>query len=221
MDTPRIRGIASRSTLLVIAAALAAGAGLYTAQRYYAPAANGLAVSQDQLRSVRLISTPRVLRDYQLTAGDGSAVTADSLRGHWTLVFLGFTHCPDVCPTTLAELAKAQDEWATMPASSRPRVLFVSADPERDTPTRTGEYAAYFHADTIGASGTPAQVAAFAQAMGLVYMKVPLEGGDYSIDHSATLVLLDPQARQAGLVRAPFAWRDIAGDLRLLARESP
>jgi protein SCO1/2 len=133
------------------------------------------------------------------------------------VVFLGFTHCPDVCPTTLAELAKAQKGWAGLPAAIRPRLLFVSVDPERDSPARTGEYARFFHADTLAATGDPAAVAGFAQAMGLVYAKVPLDQGDYTMDHSATLVVIDPQGRQAGLIRPPLRWQDIDRDLRLLA----
>jgi protein SCO1/2 len=214
-------GFANRSTLLVMAAALAAGLGLFAAQRYFGTV--GLAspaVRAEQLKSVRLIDPPRALPAYRLSSSDGGALTAQALRGHWTVVFLGFTHCPDVCPTTLAELAKAQKSWASLPESIRPRVLFVSVDPERDSPTKTGEYARYFHSDTLAATADPAALGQFAQALGLVYMKVPLENGDYSIDHSATLVVLDPQGRQAGLIRPPLVWKDIAQDLRALSESS-
>ena len=197
MRSPLRRGFASRSTLLVLCAALAAGLGLYLAQRHFgAPRADATA------------TTP------------GNRMPAD-LRGRWTVVFLGFTHCPDVCPTTLAELAHAQKQWEALPEARRPRLLFVSVDPERDTPRATGEYAHYFHPDTWAATAAPQPLAHFAQAMGLVYMKVPLEGGDYSMDHSATLVVLDPQARQVGLIGPPLAWKDIAADLERLAAESP
>jgi protein SCO1/2 len=221
MNTPLQRGFADRSIVLVLAAALAAGIGLFAASRYFAADAPTATHAPLPLTSVRLITPPRTLPNYSLAAGDGSTLTAVTLRGHWTLVFLGFTHCPDVCPTTLAELAKAQHAWQDIPEVSRPRVLFASVDPERDTPQKTAEYARYFHPETIAASGTAAQLAGFAQAMGLVYMKIPLANGDYSMDHSATLVLLDPQGRQAGLVRAPFAWKAIADDLRLLSGATP
>ncbi|OGT56963.1 MAG: hypothetical protein A3E01_12755 [Gammaproteobacteria bacterium RIFCSPHIGHO2_12_FULL_63_22] len=221
MDNLNRRGFASRSTLLVLCAALAAGLGLYSAQRYFTPAANPPTVSQEQLKSVRLINPPRVLAPYQLTRSDGSALGVDQLRGHWTIVFLGFTHCPDVCPTTLAELAKAQKTWATIAEPRRPRVLFVSVDPERDTPAITGDYARFFNAETIAATADAAPLANFAATMGLVYMKVPLDEGGYSMDHSATLVVLDPQGRQAGLIRPPLAWQQIADDLRLLSAVQP
>jgi protein SCO1/2 len=217
MNIRTSRGFASRSTLMVIIAAFAAGLGLFTAQKYFAAEAPAPGPDPARLKSVRLISPARVLPGYELTLSDGSALRPATLAGHWTVVFLGFTHCPDVCPTTLAELAKAQKGWAGLPAAIRPRLLFVSVDPERDSPARTGEYARFFHADTLAATGDPAAVAGFAQAMGLVYAKVPLDQGDYTMDHSATLVVLDPQGRQAGLIRPPLRWQDIDRDLRLLA----
>lgn len=212
-----MRGFADRSIFLVLAAALAAGLGLFAAQRFFGNAGPAPRVAQSQLASVRLIGTPRQVADYQLVASDGSALTPASLSGRWTIVFLGFTHCPDVCPTTLADLAQAQKSWTSLPDAMRPQVLFVSVDPERDTPSKTGQYARFFHPATLAASGSAGQVAGFAQAMGLVYMKVPLENGDYTMDHSATLVVLDPQGRLAGLIRAPLQWQAIARDLRVLA----
>lgn len=201
---------------MVMVAALAAGLGLYAAQRFLAMPGDTARANDEKLRTVRLIAA-RELPGYRLRLSDGSVATAATLRGHWTVVFLGFTHCPDVCPTTLAELAKAQKQWQQLPAAIRPRLLFVSVDPERDTAAKVGEYAHYFHPQTLAASADPAQLAGFAQALGLVYMKVPMANGDYTMDHSATLVLIDPQGRQAGLIRPPLDANAIAADLRVLA----
>ena len=222
----RARGAASRTLLIVLAALLAAGAGWYLSRAAFAPApapdpsAKATAIKQ-QMRSVRLISPPRALPSWQLRLSDGGVATPATLQGRWTLVFLGFTHCPDVCPTTLAELAESQKAWAALPAATRPRLLFVSADPERDTPQITGDYAHYFHPETLAASPTPEQLAAFAKTLGLVYMKASEPDGSYSVDHSATLVLLDPQGRQAGLLSPPLDWQAIADDLRLLTERAP
>ena len=210
------RGFASRSTLLVLCAALAAALGMYSAQRYFAPKATPNRTTMD-MKAVRLFDAPRDIGDFRLDGGNGRGLTRESLAGHWTVVFLGFTHCPDVCPTTLAELAKAQKSWREMPEAIRPRLLFVSVDPERDTAKIVADYARYFDPDTITATAAAKPLADFASAMGLVYMKVPLPDGDYSMDHSATLVLLDPQGRQAGLVRPPLDANAIAADLRKLA----
>ena len=169
--------------------------------------------------SFTLLPTPRALPAFALQQSDGTPLTGDELKGHWTIVFLGFTHCPDVCPTTLAQLAGAQKQWAAMPEASRPRVLFVSADPERDSPKLTGDYAHAFHPDTLAATAPLPQLEAFARSLSLVFMKSPGSSGkpdDYTIDHSAALVVLDPQARMAGVVQPPFDAKGIAADLAAL-----
>ncbi len=224
MSTRFDRGFANRSTLLVMVAALAAGAGLYAAQEYFSPRPRAAATAggvpaqvSARLRSVRLIEPARTLKAFELAVSDGSIANTATLQGHWTVVFLGFTHCPDVCPTTLAELSKAQRSWRDIPAERRPKLLFVSVDPERDSAEGTGKYAHYFSEETIAATAAPAALAQFTQSLGMVFMKVSLGNSDYSIDHSATLVLLDPEGRQAGLIRPPLDWQAIAGDLRLLA----
>jgi len=133
------------------------------------------------------------------------------------VVFLGFTHCPDICPTTLAELAQAQKQWAALPDSTRPRVLFVSVDPDRDTPDRIGEYAHAFHRDTLAATADIPALEAFAKSLSLVFMKVPAAEGapadQYSVDHSAALAVLDPQGRMAGVIPPPLQPKAIAADL--------
>lgn len=211
----------TRSTVLVLIAALAAALGLWVAQRVFAPAAAPAAPAQPAMEAVRLFPQARPLPAFSLQQSDGSALTLDELQGRWTLVFLGFTHCPDVCPTTLAELAQAQQQWQALPETKRPRVLFVSVDPERDSAERTGEYARYFHPDTWAATAQEPDLQAFANSLGMVYMKVPMEGTDYSMDHSTAVVLLDPQGRQAGLIRPPLVPAAIARDLILLAGSQP
>lgn len=93
------------------------------------------------------------------------------LKGHWTLVFLGFTFCPDVCPTTLTDLAVAQQQWEAIPDGLRPRVLFVSVDPQRDPPARLGEYAHAFHKDTLAATADVPALERFATALGFVFQR--------------------------------------------------
>ena len=140
----------NRTTLLVLAAALAAGLGLVAARHAFGP--SGAAPTVPATRAVRLFSPPRDLPAFSLRQSDGTPLVPGELKGHWTLVFLGFTHCPDVCPTTLAELSRAQKLWEAVPQRQRPRVLFVSVDPERDSPDRIGEYAHAFHRDTLAAT---------------------------------------------------------------------
>ena len=209
----------NRTTLYILIAALAAGLGLWAGQAvldHKAPAV------QPETQAVRLLPQPRELPAYSLQQSDRTQLVPGELKGHWTVVFLGFTHCPDVCPTTLAELAQAQKQWADLPDPVRPRVLFVSVDPERDTPDRIGEYAHAFHRDTLAATADIPALEAFARSLSLVFMKVPpMEGAPadrYNVDHSAALAVLDPQGRMAGVIPPPLDSKAIASDLLLLTR---
>ena len=192
----------NRTTLLVLAAALAAGLGLVVARLFFGPT-----VALPTTKAVHLIDPPRRVAPFTLRQSDGTQLVPGELRGHWTVVFLGFTHCPDVCPTTLGELSKAQKQWESLPESRRPRVLFVSVDPERDT---------------LAATADVPPLERFVGSIGLVFAKVPSHDeaapDAYSIEHSGALVVLDPQARMAGLVQPPFDALAIADDLTHLTK---
>ncbi len=221
----------NRTTLLILVAALAAGLGLWAAQVAFGPqrlagpaspaTSEGPALDPASMKTVRLFPQLRTVPDFTLQQSDGTALSARELQGRWTIVFFGFTHCPDICPTTLSELAQVQKRLAGIDASRRPQVLFVSVDPERDTPEKTGEYAAYFHPDTLAATLPEPALQAVANSLGMVYMKVPTTAGDYTMDHSTALVLLDPRGRQAGIIRPPFVPADIADDLIALDKATP
>lgn len=212
----------NRSTLIVLAIA-AAFAGLLVGWRFFA--APGAAPAGPALQSMKRFDAPRDIPPFQLVRDDGQPLTNASLQGHWTLVFIGFTHCPDVCPTTLAQLKQAQQAWEKLPAATRPRVLFVSVDPQRDTPEIVGRYAHAFHPDTIAATGTPPELENFARGLSLVFMKQPPEDMSkpdrYAVDHSAALAVLDPQGRMAGVIQPDplshgFDFAKIAADFTAL-----
>ena len=207
----------NRKILLILIAALAAGLGLALSVAVFKPVLPAKALPP--LAAVKVIDNPRALPPFQLQSASGP-VTAAQLKGHWTVVFVGFTHCPDVCPTTLTDMARAQTLWDTAGLKAKPRLLFVSIDPERDTPAKIAEYAAFFHKDTLTATAGEPQLAEFTRALGLVYMKVP-QGDSYTMDHSATLVLLNPQAEFAGLIRPPLKPEAIGADLIALAKARP
>lgn len=206
----------NRTTAYILIVAVAMGLGLWAAERFHgaAPAAG------PALQAVKLFPQPRALPDFSLRQSDGTQLVAGELKGNWTLVFLGFTHCPDICPTTLMELAQAQRQWDALPASTRPRVLFVSVDPERDSADRIGEYAHGFHPETLAATADIPALENFARSVSMVFAKVPPPEGaradQYSVDHSATIAVLDPQARMAGVITPPFVPQAIAADLQAL-----
>jgi protein SCO1 len=207
----------NRTTVYVLIAAVAAALGLWAAQAWYVRDALS---DRPALKAARLFDPPRELPAFSLRQSDGTPLVPGELKGHWTLVFLGFTHCPDVCPLTLQELAGAQKQWAGLPEASRPRVLFVSVDPERDTPDAIGEYAHAFHRDTLAATADVPALEAFAKSLSMVFAKVPAPEGapadQYTMDHSASLAVLDPQGRLTGFIQAPFAPKDVAADMAAL-----
>lgn len=208
----------NRTTLLIVAVAVAVGLGLLTAQRLFGPAAP----AQPQTEALRLFPTPREIPPFQLQQSDGTPLVPGELKGHWTLVFIGFTYCPDICPTTLAQMKQAQVQWEALPEATRPRLLFVSVDPERDSPDRIGEYAHAFHRDTLAATGDIPALEAFVRSLSLVFMKMPPTNPErpdlYSVDHSASLAVLDPEGRMAGVLQPPLDPAAIGRDLIMLSQ---
>jgi protein SCO1 len=129
---------------------------------------------------------------FDLVDQDGRAVTEDSYAGHFRVMTFGYTFCPDICPTTLGTIATTLDRLG--PAAAQVEAIFVSVDPERDTPAHLKEYVAAFHPRMVGLSGTAAQVAAAARSFKVRYARQPATDGDpdhYTVDHSAGIFILD------------------------------
>ncbi len=208
----RHAGSAKLRLIGILAAALAAGLGLWLGTRF---AQSPMAQSPQVLQNALLFPAPRALPGFALDGADGSRVDAAALQGRWSLVFVGFTHCPDICPTTLATLGELR---RALPELQPPlQVVFVSVDPERDSADRATEYAHYFVPDSIGTTADHPRLERFTRSLGMVYMSSPLADGDYTVDHSASIAILDPQARQVGIFRPPFDVAAMAADLRQLA----
>jgi protein SCO1/2 len=130
--------------------------------------------------------------DYRLSATDGTEFTEASLRGAPSAVFFGFTHCPEVCPTTLGEIAGWQEELAA--DGKQLRVFFVTVDPERDTTEMLRDYVSWVPG-VVGVSGSPDEIAKAIKAFRIFASKVPLDDGGYTMDHSASLLLFDAKGR--------------------------
>jgi protein SCO1/2 len=141
---------------------------------------------------------------------------ANFFAGHWTLVFFGFTHCPDICPTTLATLAQVKGKLADLPAAEQPRVLLVTVDPERDTPDRLGLYVRHFDPAFLSASGTPESIAAAAAAFGVPYAKVTLPEGGYTMDHGSGLFVVGPEGGMVAYLSARHDASVISSDYRVI-----
>jgi protein SCO1/2 len=149
---------------------------------------------------------------------NGRAVTLNTFRGKLVVLFFGYTHCPDVCPTTLTDLAEA---FKLMPkgASDKVQVLFVTVDPERDSPEVLKSYVPYFHPSFLGLHGTPEQVAQVAKDFRIVYSKhVEPGASEYLVDHSAGSYVLDGHGRMRLYLPFGHSPQDIAKDLSALLK---
>lgn len=197
---------ASRAIAPAVAGLAALLLGLWAASRWPAPAPPALQAG---------IALPqrRAVAEFSLADQNGAPFTRRQLEGRWSLLFAGYTHCPDVCPTTLAVM-KGVAQRLHDPAL---RMVFVSVDPERDTPEQLRRYVGYFGEGIVGATGPAAELDKLCASLGLAYMKVPgPTPEDYAMDHSAALVLIDPQARIAAYFQPPHKADTLAADLRTL-----
>ena len=176
------------SGLVVLAAAL----GVFTAmdRQQAAPAIPGL-----------LWPEPKTLGGFSAVDHENNPFTQADLRGKWSLLFFGFTHCPDICPVTLAVMDKVHEKVAR---GRDVQSVFVSVDPERDTRQRMEQYLAAFNPEFIGLGGSAEQVAALTGQVGLAYFRDETEDGDnYLIDHGGSLFMIDPRGRLVGIFSPP------------------
>ncbi len=178
-------------------ACAAFAAGLYlavTMHRGNAPSIDGF-----------LWPEPPRLSAFELDRDDGAKLTEQDFMGRWTLVFFGFANCPDVCPTTMNTLAQVVEKLNADPTlATAPQVVFVSVDPERDKPEILREYVDYFNEDFIGATANEERLSHFAAQFGVLYMKIETPGQDtYTMDHSASILLVDPALNTVGLFSPP------------------
>lgn len=155
---------------------------------------------------------------FELTRSDGSVLTDKSLAGRPYAIFFGFTRCPDVCPTTLARLALLRKKLGA--DGDKFDIVFVSVDPERDRPQDIGAYAEMFGTPIIAATGTDAQLAQIRKGFGVYMKKVPLDpaqpDGDYTIDHTAGIFLMDAKGRLSSIIDHHEAEETALDKLRML-----
>ena len=155
------------------------------------------------------------LTDFKLTGADNKTLGLNDLKGKWSFIFFGYTHCPDVCPLTLGVLGQAFKILEKTPAVF-PEIqgIFVSVDPKRDTPESLKEYVTYFNSNFIGVTGSTTELEAFSRQMSALYTMHPSEtdksGNAYLVSHSSTIFLVDPQGRLHGRFPPPQAPQEIA-----------
>ena len=204
---------------LIGLAALAAGfvASLFLASREQAPAPAPAARLQG---GTALLGQEKPLPAFRLVRAGGQPFTNADLKGHWSFLFFGYTSCPDVCPTSLQDIALTLDRLHRDAPNLPVQGVFVSVDPARDSPAKLGEYVRFFHAGLIGASGDDTTLQRLTRSLGIVYSEVPDPNhpDNYFIDHSAAILVIDPQGRLAAVLHPPHDPEVMAADLQRLAR---
>lgn len=157
---------------------------------------------------VFLFDAPRSIPEFEMVSASAEPWTRADLEGQWDLVFFGYTFCPDICPTTMAELRQIVTGMPEDQAE-RLQVTMVSVDPNRDTPQQLASYLGFFNAGFQGATGTPEQLATLARALSIAYIEPDTSAENYLVDHSGQVVLVDPQGRYVGFLRPPLNPADL------------
>ncbi len=173
--------------------------------------------NQSPVSSLLVLPDARVIADFALTDHHSQPFSLADLRGKWSLIFFGFTNCPDVCPGTLFELQKVNESLQQQLGTNnkRPQILFISVDPERDTAAKLEQYLAYFDPEFIGITAEPEQLQPLTRQLGIAYRVEEHEPGAprYDVAHSASILLTDPQGRLFGIFTPPHDAKKISADL--------
>jgi protein SCO1/2 len=192
---------APRSRLALVCAAFVAGLALcFGAIALFAGANFGAMLRFSPTNfTARALAPAQIGGPFRLVDQNGVAVSDQDMKGKPFLVFFGFTHCPDVCPTTLFDVSEVLRSLG--PDADRTGALFITVDPERDTASALKDYLSSFDPHLRGLTGDPGALAAVAKEYRVYYKKVPLDGGDYTMDHTAIVYLMDKDGRFV----APFS----------------
>jgi protein SCO1 len=160
------------------------------------------------------VQPPQIGGHFELSLPDGRAATNETFRGKWLVIYFGYTSCPDVCPTTLASVAQAMTKLG--PAADKVQPLFITVDPERDTPEIIGEYVKFFDPRFVGLVGSPQQIAAAARDFHVYYVVRQLGNNEYVIDHSSYLYVVDPKGNFVRLLSGDLPGHELATQLAQL-----
>ena len=204
--------IRTRLIPALVISALAMAAGIWTARLLV-----NHDTGADPLAATRF-PTARTVQPFSLVDHTGNTFDNASLTGRWSFVFFGYTHCPDVCPTTLSVLNSVAQRLQSAPEPVR--FVMVTVDPARDTPDKLGKFVTYFNGDFVGVTGTEDGLQALTKQLGIMYMRVNEADNptSYLVDHTAGVFLCDPNGRYHAGFSPPLSADYIAAEFRLLAR---
>jgi protein SCO1 len=212
MFTDKSKSRVKRILAGIIIAVLATAAGIWAAR----------AVLQHKTAMNELDATrfpvAREIPPFALIDHNNAVFDNDALKQHWSFLFFGYTHCPDVCPTTLSVLNSVAQQLQDLDEDIR--FIFVSVDPERDTPEQLARYVSYFNGDFIGVTGTPAGIEQLTKPLGILHMRVAAEDDSsaYLVDHTASVLLFDPDGRFHAVFGPPLSADEISSDFRKMLK---
>jgi len=208
MSTDNKQSGFKRILIAIIVAALAMAAGIWAARAVLEH--NSV---QDELDATRFPEA-REIASFSLIDHNNAVFDNSVLKDRWSFIFFGYTHCPDVCPTTLSVLNSVAQKLGDLDEDIR--FVFLSVDPERDTPEQLAQFVSYFNADFIGVTGTPEGIEQITRQLGVLHIRAqPEEGASgYLVDHSASVFLFDPDGRYHAVFSPPLSADAIAGDFR-------
>lgn len=196
-----------KNFLIAILLAVALALGLFMALQLRIPA---------EPHRAFVFPAPTELPQFSLLDQNGAAVTAATFQGQWDLVFFGFTNCPDICPATLQILAAAKRELEASNADFVPRIVLVSVDPERDTPELLAKYLNYFGAGNLGVTGELSEVSKLTSALGIYFEKQTVIDDAYGVDHSAAVLVFNPDGQFHALFSAPHVISNYVHDMKII-----
>jgi len=207
--------------VVAVIAVAAIGIGVFSNHKAQQAKAN---FSQN-MQSATVLPHGRDIADFSLTSNKGQTYTSKNLLGHWTMLYFGFTNCGHICPTTMAEL-KNMTAQLQKEKIKAPQVIFVSVDPKRDTVKRLNAYVTGYNSTFMGLTGSQEKIDALAKGMNILYLKVQSKknaknhGKNYDIDHSGTVLLINPQGKLAALFSMPHKAKEMAHDFALIQKFS-
>ena len=177
---------------------------------------------QHEFQSLLVFPKEKSFSGFKLIDKNNNSLDINSFAGHWTLIFFGYTHCPDVCPTTLSELQKTFKQLDGQNLKQAPQVLFVSVDPQRDTPHTLNEYIQFFNPKFNAATADDANILSITSQIGAAYHIESHEKDNinYNVDHTAAVFLINPDKKLYGIFRSPHDSSKISSDLTQLIGRS-
>jgi len=167
-----------------------------------------------------VLQAPRALPDFLLTDHEQQPFGPARLRGRWTLLFFGFTHCPDVCPTTLNTLAGLAQALEDLPPALQPSITMVSVDPMRDTAEVLSTYVPFFDPDFVGVTGEMGEILTLTRGLGVAFAYQPAANEEgYTVEHTASVFLVDPRGQLAAIFSTPHRVDDLDREYRQIVSE--